>query len=385
MPSTRRRTLIVTNRADFFVPKLLASVAVDRWEPLPIDVLRYGPVPVETSPQAFTDQVPMQPWQPGVVEFSADSLGSPVLPGGGTLDALLDRYDQIAVYSVNPDNADLINHLVAHYPQEQLSVICSDDEIERHWNYQRHAALETQRSPARDAELRTAFMYPPAVAQAFEGVRRWFIGRAPWETMLRTGRQAPIELVPHVPPILNRMPGLEAVARSAQVYRVVLFPKPSVGREHFVQAARRIAQTVAREQGLAVEIVSFRNDMPTLCAADDGAAGDPPVWVRCHPYPIDEAMYHRIVAGAHGLVLVPRGGLSTIRDAVRYGLDLVSLYPNTPNELAVTADMGLALTPLDALRIDGPEAAPRRAANRVALARYEFAAIAAFRQTYCPA
>ncbi len=386
MSSSSRRTLIVTDRADFFMPKLLASVALDGWEPLPIDVLRYGAPRAESSPQAFTDQVAMQPWPPGVQEFSADGLDSKVVPGDSGLDAWLDGYGQIAVYSVNPWNADLINHLVARYPQEQLSVICSDDEIERHWNYQRHAAQEPQRSAERDAELRAAFLYPPAVEQAFEGMRRWFIGRTPWEAMLRSGRRAPIELIPHVPPILNRMPGLHGVARSAQVYRVVLFPKPSVGREHFLQAARRIAQTVARERGLPVEIVSFRNDMPTLSSADEGGAdGAAPVWLRCHPYPIDEAQYHRIVAAAHGLVLVPRGGLSTIRDAVRYGLDLVSLYPNTPNELAVTADMGLALTPLEALCIASPEASQRRSANRAALARYEFAAVAAFRHAYCPA
>lgn len=377
------RTLIVTDRADFFMPKLLASVALDGHEPLAVDVLRWGPARDDASPQAFTDQVAMQPWPPGVREYACDGLDQAVSPGGHTgvssLDALLDGYAQIAVYSVNPWNAGLINHLVAHWPQEQLSIICSDDEIERHWNYQRHAAAEPERTAARDAELRAAFLYPPEVERAFEGMQRWFIGRAPWEAMLRTGRKSPITLIPHVPPILNRIPGIHQVQRGERVYRVVLFPKPSVAREHFMAAAQSLARAAAAA-GLPLEIVSFRNDMPTLSAVDAGQGGT--VWLRCHPYPIEEAMYHRIVAAAHGLVIVPRGGLSTIRDAVRYGLDLISLFPNTPNEFACRDDIGLAFTPPEQLSIAGDGPAQRRAANRAALGRYEFAAIAAFRQTY---
>lgn len=378
------RTLVVTDRADFFMPKLLASVALDGFEPLPIDVLRYGALRDDASPQAFTDQVPMLAWPPGVREFSADGLDAAVQPGGEPLDALLARYAQIAIYSVNPWNADLINHLVARWPQDRLSIICSDDEIERHWNYQRHAAAEPARSAERDAELRAAFLYPPAVEQAFEGMRRWFIGRAPWEAMLRTGRRSAIELIPHVPPILNRIAGLENVARGDKVYRVVLFPKPSVAREHFMAAAQTLARAAAAS-GLALEIVSFRNDMPTLSPVAVEGAGvstGAPVWLRCHPYPIDEAMYHRIVAAAHGLVIVPRGGLSTIRDAVRYGLDLLSLFPNVPNEFACRDDIGLQFTPPEQLSLNGADAQARRQANRTALARYEFAAVAAFRQTY---
>lgn len=391
-PGRRSRTLIVTDRADFFMPKLLASVAVDGFEPLAVDVLRWGPARADASPQAFTDQVAMLAWPPGVREYSCDGLDQAVSPGDHagamSLDALLDGYAQIAVYSVNPWNAALINHLVAHWPQEQLSIICSDDEIERHWNYQRHAAAEPQRTAERDAELRAAFLYPPEVEQAFEGMQRWFIGRAPWEAMLRTGRKAPITLIPHVPPILNRMAGIEAVVRGERVYRVVLFPKPSVAREHFMAAAQSLARAAAAA-GLPMEIVSFRNDMPTLSAVQAGEGGQggqgsqgSTVWLRCHPYPIDEAMYHRIIAAAHGLVIVPRGGLSTIRDAVRYGLDLISLFANTPNEFACRDDIGLAFTPPEALAIAGAAALQRRAANRAALARYEFAAIAAFRQTY---
>lgn len=373
------RTLIVTDRADFFIPKLLASVTVDEHEPLPVDVLRYGPVRTDASPQAFTDQVPMLRWPPGVREFCADGLGAEVQPGVVTLDKLLDRYGQVAVYSVNPWNADLINHLVARWPQGHLSIICSDDEIERHFNYQRYAAAEADSTPARDAELRAAFLYPPAVEAAFEGMRRWFIGRAPWEAMLRTGRRSPIELIPHLPPILNRIGGLEEVTRSDRVYRVVLFPKPSVGRDHFNAAAQTLARAAAAS-GLPLEIVSFRNDMPTLSAVEvDGRK----VWLRCHPYPIDQAMYHRIVAAAHGIVIVPRGGLSTIRDGVRYGLDLISLLPNTPNEFACRDDLCLAFTPPEELAVAGPAAEARRASNRAALSRYEFSAIAAFRQTYC--
>ncbi len=368
----RRRTLVITDRADFFIPKLLASVALDAYEPLPIDVLRYGFRRRENSPYAFTDQVPMLQFPQGVREFTAETLDG--------LDALFEGYGQIAVYSVNPGNANLINHLVARYPQEQLSIICSDDEIERHWRYQNYAANEPNRTAERDAELRSSFLYPPAVEQAFEGMRRWFIGRRPWETMLRKGRHAPLELIPHVPPILNRIAGLQDVARSDSIYRVVLFPKPSVGREHFKHAARSIAKAGVDKR---IEIVSFRNDMPTLSQVDGGEAGSPPVWQRCYPYPIDEASYHRVIAAAHGLVLVPRGGLSTIRDAVRYGLDLVSMFPNTPNELAVTKDMGLRLTDIHSLDIASGDANTRRDANRAALARYEYAAISAFRATYC--
>lgn len=383
-PTPRPRTLIVTDRADFFMPKLLASVAVDGWEPLPIDVLRWGEVRADASPQAFTDQVPMQPWPPGVREYFCDSLGGVVRPGGLPLEQWLDSYAQIAVYSVTPWNADLINRLVEQRPPEQLSVICSDDEIERHWNYQRHAINEPERTPERDEMLRAAYLYPPSVQSAFEGVRRWFIGRKPWSSMLRTGRESEIELIPHIPPILNRITGIENVPRGERVYRVVLFPKPSVGRQHFMTAAQTLAQAAVAQQ-LPIEFVSFRNDLPTLSRVElpeAAASGAPPVWLRCHPYPIDEAMYHRIIAGAHGLVIVPRGGLSTIRDAVRYGLDLISPFANTPNEFACRDDLGLTLTAPEEMTIGGSAAQARRQANREALARYEFEAIAAFRHLY---
>lgn len=365
------RTLIVTDRADFFCPKLLASVVVDEFEPLAVDVLRFGALRPNDSPQAFTDQVAMQAWPPGVREFVAEDLRHAVAPGGRSLDALLDGYARVAVYSINPWNAPLINHLAQQWPHLPLSVICSDDEIERHWNFQRQVAEE----PGREAELREAFLYPVEVGQAFEAVRRFFIGRQPWEAMLRTGRQNDLELLPWVPPILNRMPGLADLPRSSSVYRVVLFPKPSVGREHFMQAARAL---VAGHAGRPLEIVTFRNDLPSLSNLEG-------VWLRCHPYPIDEAQYHRIIAGSHGLVIVPRGGLSTIRDAARYGLDLISAFPNTPNEHALLHDIGLTLTPIDALHLDDAngQATGRRQRNRATLARYEFAAIAAFRNEYC--
>lgn len=365
------RTLIVTDRADFFMAKLLRSVVMDEYEPLPVDVLRYGPAPSTAHPQAFSDQVAMRPWPAGVREFSAHDLHHAVAPTGQSLDSLLDGAARVAVYSVNPGNADLINHLVERWPQLPLSVICSDDEIERHWNYQRRMAD----APQQQAQWRQAFLYPESVERAFEGVKRWFIGRMPWEQMLRTGRRSDLTLIPWVPPILNRMPGLADVTRPADRLRIVLFPKPSVTREAFVQAARTLTAALP---GQRLEIVSFRNDLPTLSQIE-GA------WVRCWPYPVDEVQYHRVVAGAHAMVAVPRGGLSTLRDAVRYGLDLVSLYPNTPNELSLQADMGLTLTPPEGLRASpDDDALQRRQRNRARLAAYEFAAVAAFRQEYCP-
>ncbi|WP_156422140.1 hypothetical protein [Paucibacter sp. KCTC 42545] len=359
------------------MPKLLASVQLDIHEPLPIDVLRFGIIHKDKSPQDFVDQVAMLAWPRGVREYVAETLDDEVSTDGTNVLDLFEQYNQIAVYSVNPWNADLINRLIELYPQEKLSIICSDDEIDRHWKYQCLIRSEPNRSSERDAELREKLLYPPSVEKAFEGMRRWLIGRTPWEEMLRTGRRAPIEILPHIPPILNRIPGLQDVERSESVYRIVLFPKPSVGKDHFLEAARKIVQ---ENKTLALEIVSFRNDMPTLSLID---AGTRPVWLRCYPYPIYEDMYHRIIAASHGLVIVPRGGLSTIRDAVRYGLDLISIFPNTANELAVTADIGLLLSPLEKLEIQGIDSQQRRNFNRTALARYEFSSITAFRNIYC--
>lgn len=366
---TRRRTLIVTSRDDFFIPKLLDSILGPAQPPLPIDVLRFGPSTTPDSPQAFAGQVAMPGWPPGVREFSAASLHHAVAPTGQSLDGLLDGYDRVAVYSVHPDNADLILHVRARHPHVAFSVICSDDEIERHWNYQRLA----RQQPEQDALWRQRCLYPDAVQRAFEATPRFFIGRQPWAAMLRTGRTAPLSVVGWVPPIVNRVADFVAPARADHVYRLVLFPKPSVRQDAFLEAARQIARA---HRAAPLEMVSFRNDMPTLSNIDG-------LWLRCHPYPLDEVAYHRAIAGSHGLAIVPRGGLSTIRDAVRYGLDLVSFDADSPNALTLGEDIGIELAPLHALSLTAHAArAPQRAANQARLARYEADAVRAFCREY---
>src|SRR5207247_245643 len=52
----------------------------------------------------------------------------------------------------------------------------------------------------------------------------------------------------------------------------------------------------------------------------------------------------RIIASCNGLVIVPRGGFSTIRDAVRYGLDIFAdPFEDSPNKIMMTEAIGLNL------------------------------------------
>ena len=368
---SRPRVLIVTDQTDYFVGKILGAVVAGGFEPLPIDVLRFGPRPGEAlGTVAMHHAVPMPSWPAGVREFALADLTAAVTPGGGGFDAFLGGYAKIAVLSLHPGTADLIHHVLDHHPALPLSVLNTDDDIDRHYLFHRERAAD----PAREAELREILLYPPSVERAFQRVARFFINPQPWLAMLRIGRTDEPSLIPWMTPVINRVPGVEDVKRLNHAYSVVLFVKPSVGLAQFQDVARTIA---AGNKGRPVQIVTFRNDMPTQSEIDG-------VPVRCYPYPLDEVAYHRILAAAHGVVIVPRGGLSAIRDAVRYGLDVITPVENLINHIVLTADVGLEMTGIDDLRLDDPDGkiAQRRENNRAALARYEFGSIAAFRREY---
>lgn len=370
---TENRTLIISNPTDFFVGKILAAIACDRYEQLPIDVLRFGPKPAdEIKGMAMHEAVPMPAWPNGVREFSIETLGDRVTPIDQSLEAFVAGYARVGVLSLNPWNVDIVRHLIDNFPQLPLSVICMDDEIDRHFLYQRAVAAD----PSREAESRLALHYSTEVQETFEKVSRFFINPRPWEMMLRTGRKNDLTLIPWLPPLINHIEDMGEVRRSNHCYNVVLFVKPAVLMPQFQDIARMIA---AGNRDRPVQIVTFRNDLPTQSEIDG-------VPVRCYPYPIDEIAYHRIIAACHGVVINPRGGMATIRDAVRYKLDVITPMLNMINHIVLAADVGLEFTDIGDLRLDDPDGAiaRRRAKNSSALGRYEFDAIAAFRREYCP-
>jgi hypothetical protein len=366
------RTLIVTTRDDFLIGRVLRTVALDEFEPLPIDVLRFGEMPPQDKTAIFINgTLPMPAWPCGVREFVVETLDQKVAPTGWSLDDLIQRYARVAVMSIHPGNALIINHLLERHPDKPLSVICNDDEIDRYYLYQQQIA----QAPERESYFRSILLYSPEVERAFEGVRRFFLGRNPWEMMLRTGRQNEVELVPWMQPLINKIPRVSTVERRDDIYTVILFLRPSVSLDSVQEFGKRIA---AGNRGRPINMVTFRNDLPTLSEIDG-------ISLRCYPYPLNELGYHQVIAQSHGVVMNPRGAISTLRDAVRYRLDLITPIDGVINHIFFSRDIGVTCIPIDALQLEDPDGVgqQRREDNCAAVARYEFGSIAAFRREYC--
>ena len=291
------------------------------------------------------------------------------------LQKFLSRYEKIGILSVNPNNAALVIYLSKRFDAKQLLVLCTDDEIDRRFGYFTYL----KSNPGAESDARKAFWFPPIAEEAFEAVRRFVIPEQPWKKMLCIGRRNEIEIIPYLYPIKNNIleKPEDLPSTSKSIYNLVFYPKPSLSLEHFKNSIDAFMNGWKASQ--ALRIITFRNDMLTHQIYNNRE-------IRCYPYPIDELHYHQIIASCSGLVIVPRGGLSTIRDAVRYGLDIFSdPFEFSPNRITLTSELGLHLEDFYSVaRVDdGYVTSPEiKRSNKSKLEIYESRCIQWFRDEF---
>jgi hypothetical protein len=268
----------------------------------------------------------------------------------------------------------LVIYLSKIFEQRQLSILCLDDEIARRHNFFSQIKI----NPGSESDARKACWFPAIVQDAFESIERFVIPEQPWRDMLSIGRNAQLEIVPYLLPLKNnifvRRGDLPATSRST--YILLFFPKPSIGLEFFKKSVEMFMSGWKAKHPL--RIVTFRNDLHSRVV--NGCD------IRCYPYPVNERHYHEIMASCNGMVIVPRGGLSTIRDAVRYGLDMFSdPFDFSPNRTTLTAAIGLTLedprSPPDV--VDGYVTSPEtKRRNMMRLGAFENKCIQWFRNEF---
>ncbi len=330
-----RKTVIFAGTGDTFVPKLLRSIQEDRYEPISIDVL----VKVNKSrkPNAMIHALEDVPWPPStnLYFYEESDSGEFFIQGAGSSDSFhdfLSRHEKIAFWSITADNAKEIILSVRALGSARVTVLCSDDEVER------HAAYKTMfsQNPEKAHEYRKKFKYSIDVEQAFEIVFRFMIPKYPWKSMLEIGRKNTIELLPFICPFKNNFN--PTIKPRSEKYKVIAFPKPSVGLSEFNRVFNLIRANLVSTNGL--EICTFRNDLHPRHAYTHE---DQNIVLTSYPYPISESFYHELIANADAMIIVPRGGMSITRDAVRYGLDLITANSLTPNNITLRDDFGIKL------------------------------------------
>lgn len=382
-----QRTLILTTPNDFFMVKLLRTIQTDVHEPLAIDLLRYGQRATLGGVDACVDADALPPgvrqfWvDPGRVPAEADFANLVVQADGGEaaqpLQQLLSGYENIAVYSINAVHGPLLPWLRETFGAQRLSVLCSDNEIDL-----RHRAMAVRRQRGGPLTVAERTSFPESVERAFEAVDRFVVPRQPWQDMLALERQSPFEVDPYLIPIKNELRGLTPVRAADGSYQLMLHAKPSLPREEF---ARQLQQVLAAwRHDRPLRLLTLRNDI------NSGWVDLPEGRGRClltvHPYPMPERHYLELLLGCDGLAIVPRGGLVTIRDAARVGLDLVNLDEGfNPNLQTLRDEIGLVVAGADdlaTLHQGRLQAAAVRQQNGRRLAQYENRCIQWFRQRY---
>jgi len=333
--SALRRTVIFAGTSDRFVPKLLRSIQEDRYEPISIDVL----VKVNQSgqPNAMMHALGDVPWPPStnLYFYEESDSGKFFIQGAGSSDSFLiflSQHEKVAFWSITADNAKEIILSIRALGSARVTVLCSDDEVER------HAAYKTMfsKNPEKALEYRKQFKYSIEIEEAFEIVSRFMIPKHPWENMLKIGRKNTIEILPFICPFKNNYN--PTIKTRSEKYKVIAFPKPSLGLSEFNRTFNLIRANLVSKNGL--EISTFRNDLhPRHTYVHE----DQNIVLTCYPYPISESFYHELIANADAMIIVPRGSLSITRDAVRYGLDLISANPLTPNNITLRDDFGIQL------------------------------------------
>lgn len=382
----RRRTLLCTLQGNKWVARLLHSLRLDEFEAFEVDVLAYSN-PLE--PDAGTRAA--DPLPPGVRSFRLQTQDgprgvrevdpqAPVLDAqgstAGTLDSFVDGYEQVVVWSIDIGNAGLLQWLAATRGRERFSVVISDNEIDLRWRVLGMAASQDEAA----GQALLARYHPPALEQAYDSVRHVHMARLPWEAMLRLQRRADLVVHPVLAPIRNDLAPLRPVQRPADRYVLMFHPKPSLQRDAFLAQVQAFLARWQLPQPLLV--LALRNDVASgpLPDAASGARAE----LRAWPVPLPEHIYFELMAGCHGLVLVPRGGMTSTRDAVRMGLDILDDGSDfSPNRVTLRDELGLHLQPVGPMcQLHGGQLnTPRqRADNHRRLVDYEAAGVQALRR-----
>ena len=177
---------------------------------------------------------------------------------------------------------------------------------------------------------------------------------------------------------------MRQVQRPADRYVLMFHPKPSVPRDAFLAQVQAFLARWQLPQPLL--LLALRNDVASgpLPDAASGAKAE----LRAWPVPLPEHIYFELMAGCHGLVLVPRGGMTSTRDAVRMGLDILDDGSDfSPNRVTLRDELGLHLQPVAPMTQlhGGLLNTPRqRADNHRRLVDYEAAGVQALRRAILP-
>lgn len=386
----RRRTLLCTNSADPYVARLLATLRWDAFEPLDIDVLHYSTGGASDAPAQRAARAARYPAGVRVFELATtpgadglrvldpaapvcDSAGQPITPCGD----FFDGYQRFAVWSLEPANARLLQWLCATQGRERVAVLVADNEVDLRW---RALQYLDSGNPALQASARQH--HPEAMEQTYDAVRHFVVARQPWETMLRHRRGADLVVHPCLLPIKNDLAPTAGVLPPDDAYVLMLHPKPSLPRDEVMAQLQQWLQRWQVDRPL--RILTLRNDLATgpLPLADGRGRAE----LRVFPYPVPERLYFGLLAGCHGLVLVPRGGMTSTRDAVRLGLDIFDDGAGfSPNRVTLRDELGLHVHgagPITALHGAHVGTPAQRLANQRRLADYERAAVARLRQDF---
>lgn len=208
------------------------------------------------------------------------------------------------------------------------------------------------------------------------------LARRPWEELLRWHRKSDLQVHPLLLPIKNDLSRARGVRPPDDRYVLMLHPKPALPRDEAMAWLEGFLQRWQVDRPL--QVLTLRNDLASCTLPLPGGRGQ--ATLRVFPVPLPEPWYFELMAGCHGLVLVPRGGMTSTREAVRLGLDLFDDGADfSPNRSTLRDGLGLHIQggePITVLR-DGHVGTPaQRGRNQQLLARHEHAAVAAFRSAF---
>lgn len=386
----RRRTLVCTYAEDKFIVRLLDTVQRDTDDAFDLDVLVYRDASAHgtaAQPSALAHRYP-----PGVRVFQLSAELGP--DGAQAMHArlqVLDRqghpvataadflcgYQRFAVWSIGRANAALLQWLSAHHGRERVMVLVSDDEIDL-----RHKAQQYLATGRADLAAIAHERFPPAMEQAFEAVRHFWIVRDPWEQMLRQQRRSDLVMHQMILPINSAPARVRDVQPPDDAYVLMLHPKPSLPRD---VAFAQLEAFIARWQvDRPLRVLTLRNDMGSGVLPLPGGRGQ--VQLQVYPAPLPLHFYYELMAGCHGLMLVPRGGMTSTFEAVRMGMDLFDDgTPFSPNRSQLRNCLGLHVHGLDsvhALHGQHVASADLRQRNRRRLAAQVSLAIDTFRRWF---
>ena len=283
------------------------------------------------------------------------------------------RYEQILVWSIAPTNAPMILYLSALYGRDYVKIICSDDEIERRYIYYSHMQSNQQL----ESFLREKLLFSTLVEAAFEAVNCFIVPNEPWEKILKINRKNPITILPYVTPMSVDLltENIDALKKNKGIYKLFVFPKPSLDWNISLKTILDCANYWAINDTV-LEMITIRQEKEFQ--REDGEPcsfiiSGSNVKLTIYHYPLSENSYYRTLASCNGLVIVPRGGITAIRHAIRYGLDIFNPPIEwSPNTIILRNEMGthvMDLAPVKVLHDGFASDLQTRNANKLSLGK----------------